>query len=751
MSEELHLVTDLAVILIAAGVFTILFKALKQPLILGYIIAGFLVGPHLGLFPELTSAEAVNQWSEIGIIFLLFSLGLEFSIKKLLKVGSTALIMAVTICICMFVTGIVTGSAMGWTQMESLFLGGMMSMSSTTIILKAYTDMGLRGKPWSGMIFGCLVVEDLIAVLLMVLLSTLAVSSQSAGKEMIMGLAKLVVFLILCFLVGIYLLPSLLKKAKRYLSDEILLIVSIGLCFGMVALASFAGFSSALGAFVMGSLLAETIESERIIKLTGSIKDLFGAIFFVSVGMMVDPAVIGQYWVVILILTVVAMIGLMFSSTLGGLLAGQGVSNSVHAGFSLPQLGEFSFIIASLGVSLGVLRGFIYPVVIAVSVITTFLTPYMIKAGDPVTDWLYLRLPASLIARLDPKPGEKLESGAAEKSEWRKLMQALLLRMTLYGVPMIAIMVASSVWFHPMLGRVLSHWSGTAVCALGCVATLAAMSPFAAGFVVNSAPMKDSIHRLLLAKGLNRWPIISIFVMRTALVVGMVVVVISGYFHLSFWAILLIVLAVFAVVLFGRGAIRSDALMEKRFMSNFNEKERLQMQSQPVRTSFSRKLSGYDVHLEQLTVSADSDFIGKSLRELPFRHRSGANIVKIERGHRSILIPGGDEVIYPGDRLLAVGTSGQIESFKALMAEGTQTPAPEDSQEFTVEKLELDGDSLYVGKSLRDISMRQFSCMVISIVRDGHIITNPGPDEVFREGDILWIAGEKGGVERCLS
>ncbi len=750
MSEEVHLVTDLAVILIAAGVFTLIFKALKQPLILGYIIAGFLVGPHLGLLPQLTSTEAVSQWSEIGIIFLLFSLGLEFSVKKLLKVGSTALIMAVTICICMFITGIVTGNAMGWTMMESIFLGGMMSMSSTTIILKAYTDMGLRDKPWASMIFGCLVVEDLIAVLLMVLLSTMAVSSQSAGKEMVFGIAKLVFFLILCFVVGIYVLPTLLKKAKRYLTDEILLIVSIGLCFGMVALANFAGFSSALGAFLMGSLLAETVESERIIKLTGGIKDLFGAIFFVSVGMMIDPAIIAQYWGIILLLTAVAMAGLLLSSTLGGLLAGQGVENSVHAGFSFPQLGEFSFIIASLGVSLGVLRGFIYPVIISVSVITTFLTPYMIKAGTPVSAWLYKVLPPSVIARLDPKPGERKESGAAEKSEWKTLLTSLGLRMTLYGVPMIAIMIASSAWLHPLFDRMFSHWSPVAVSALSCIITLAALVPFAAGFVVNSAPMKESIHRLLLAKESNIWPVTSIFLLRAALVAGAFIIVISGYFPLSFVSVLLIFLALFAVVVYGRRAIRSDSLLEKRFMTNFNEKERLRMEREPVRTSLSRELGGYDVHLEPIVISADSDFVGKTLRELPFRHRSGANIVKIERGSRSILIPGGDEVIYPGDRILAVGTSEQIASFKALMEEGTEEVAAPQKQSFTVEKTTLGADSLYVGKSLRDISMRRYGCMVISIQRGDKVITNPGPDEVFREGDTIWIAGESHGVELCL-
>lgn len=352
MSEEVHLVADLALILIAAGIFTIISKALKQPLILGYILAGFVVGPHLGLFPKLTSMTAVNEWSEIGIVFLLFALGLEFSFKKLLKAGSSALIVALCLCVGMFTIGFSVGSAMGWTSMESIFLGGMMSMSSTTIIIKAYTDLGIKTKPYASLVFGTLVVEDMIAILLMVLLSTLAISNKFSGAEMLGGLGKLIFFLILSFVVGIYLLPTLLKKTSAYLTDEILLIVSTGLCFGMVSLASYAGFSSALGAFLMGSILSESVEGERIEKLVSSIRDLFGAVFFVSVGMMVDPVVIGQHWGTVLVLTVAAMTGITFIGTTGSILAGNNLSDSVHTGFSLAQLGEFSFIIAGLGCTL---------------------------------------------------------------------------------------------------------------------------------------------------------------------------------------------------------------------------------------------------------------------------------------------------------------------------------------------------------------------------------------------------------------
>ena len=405
MEEELNLVRDLAVILISAGVFTIISKALKQPLVLGYILAGFLIGPNVDFFFGISSNEAVHQWSEIGIIFMMFGLGLEFSFKKLLKVGSGALITAGSKAVGVFVLGFVVGQAMGWTSMECVFLGGLLSMSSTAVVIKSYEDMGLKNKPYAGMVFGTLVVEDLIAILLMVLLSTMAVSNKFAGGEMLFNLGKLAFFLILWFLVGIYVIPTLLSKARKWLNDEILLIVSIGLCLGMVTFASAVGFSSALGAFVMGSILAETTESEHIEKLVGPIKNLFGAIFFISVGMMVSPSVIAANWFIILILALLVIVTHILFSAFGVVITGGGLENGVHTGFSLAQLGEFGFIIAGVGVSLGVMREFIYPVIIAVSVITTFTTPYMIKLAAPSYNFLLRKLPQSWLKRLSQSEG----------------------------------------------------------------------------------------------------------------------------------------------------------------------------------------------------------------------------------------------------------------------------------------------------------------------------------------------------------
>ena len=741
MSEELNLVRDLAVILVSAGAFTIISKALKQPLILGYILAGFLVGPHISWFPGISSEETVHQWSEIGIIFLMFGLGLEFSFKKLLKVGSSALVTAGSKFLGVFVLGYVTGQAMGWTAMESIFLGGLLSMSSTMVVLKSYDDMGLKGRPWAGMVFGTLVVEDLIAILLMVLLSTMAVSNQFAGGEMLFNLGKLAFFLILWFLVGIYVIPSVLKRARRFLNDEILLIVSIGLCFGMVALAEAVGFSSALGAFVMGSILAETIESEHIERLVAPIKDLFGAIFFVSVGMMVAPAVIGEYWLTILIITLLVMLTHILFAGAGILMTGGGLRNAVHTGFSLAQLGEFGFIIAGVGVTLGVMRDFIYPVIIAVSVITTFTTPYMIKLAEPAYGGLLKVLPERWIARIDA-PEQKSRASAVEQSEWKKLLQAYFTRIVLYGVILVAIMIGSKQFLEPLASKLFPDWSPFIHNLTVVAVTLVAMAPFLYGMAISSGSINAHAAKLLTEKNANKWPLAGLVLTRTFLAISMILSVIASHFHLAGWAVVLIFLGGLVFVIASRSTMHRYSALEQRFLSNLNEKEEAERKRHPITNSVRNKMAGYDVHLELLEVSPDSIFIGQQLKDIPFRAETGANLIKIQRGSQSITIPSGDVRIFPYDKLLAVGSSTQIDALRAMLSQSDTQLAPLTEQEFEVAPVTLDEDSFLSGKVLRDINMRQYRCMVISVLHDGEFITNPKPDYRFGAGDIVWIAGE---------
>lgn len=742
MNEEMNLVRDLAVILISAGAFTIISKALKQPLVLGYIVAGFLIGPYIDFFPGISSKEAVEQWSEIGIIFMMFGLGLEFSFRKLLKVGSGAIVTAGAKFLGVFVLGFVTGQAMGWTNMESIFLGGLLSMSSTAVVLKSYEDMGLKKKPYAGMVFGTLVVEDLIAILLMVLLSTMAVSNKFEGKEMVQNIVKLVFFLILWFLVGIYVIPSILKKARSYITDEILLIVSVGLCFGMVALATGVGFSSALGAFVMGSILAETIESEHIVKIVTPIKDLFGAIFFVSVGMMVSPTAIIENWLVILILTLFVIITHIVFSAMGIILTGGGLENGTKVGFSLAQLGEFGFIIVGVGVSLGVMRDFIYPVIIAVSVITTFTTPYMIKLADPAYNWLSKHLPEKMLERLQPEEQEGRVT-AAEQSEWKKLLKAYFARIFFYGIILVGINIVSRYYLDPLITKLLPELSKAHHDIFSIAITLLAMAPFLYGLGVNSGSINVYAPKLMKAKKSNRWPILGLVIARSFIAVGAVLSVIAERFTLAGWTILFIVAAGIIFIFVARANFHKSTFLEKRFFDNLNEKQEAEKKRKPVATSIHKEMAGYDVHIEKIRVAPECSLVGEKMKDIPFRSQSGANIILIRRGKINITIPSGDVRIYPHDHLLAVGTTEQLKALRTMVEASISTEASEDTElDFSVVSIQLDENSYLTGQLLRETGMRDYRCMVISVLHKEQFITNPKPDYRFEAGDVVWIAGE---------
>ena len=746
MSEELNFARDLAIILISAGIFTIICKALKQPSILGYIIAGFLISPNLGLF-GISSMSAVKQWSDIGIIFLMFGLGLEFSFKKLLAVGSSALVTAGSKFIGVFVIGFLVGQAMSWSMMECIFLGGLLSMSSTVVVIKSYGEMDLMRKPWAGAVFGTLVVEDLIAILLMVLLSTLAVSNNFSGGELLLNLAKLVFFLLLWFVVGIYLIPTILKKTRRYINEEILLIVCLGLCFGMVTLATSSGFSSALGAFMMGSILSETIENEHVSKLITPIKDLFGAVFFVSVGMMISPEVIASHWVVILILAAVVVLTHILFVAMGIILSGGGLENAVNAGFSLAQLGEFGFIIASVGVTLGVMREFIYPVIIAVSVITIFTTPYYIKFAPKAYELLRGRLPENVLDRID-RPDQGTRRSAAERSEWREVITAWIIRVLIYGVILTAILLLSVRFLPSFIGKILPGASTSVQNLVNVAVTLFMMLPFLYGIGVSTGSAKSSTIKLIKEKRGNILPVFGLMFARIFIAIGFILAAVSSHVNLAGWMVAAIFLAGVLLFIVARYYFRRFDAMEERFMINLNEKEEAARRRSPVRTTVQDSMAGYDVHIEELVLSPDSMYVGQRLMDLPLRSESGANIIKVTRGSRKIVIPGGDERVYPFDRLLAVGTSEQLSRLRELLASSVSLSEDDSSDpNFKVVPVLLGPDSWLTGKQLRSVRLRDMGCMIISILRGDHFITNPKADLVFQTGDRVWIAGDTDSID----
>ena len=517
----------------------------------------------------------------------------------------------------------------------------------------------------------------------------------------------------------------------------------------MVALAEAVGFSSALGAFVMGSILAETIESEHIERLVSPIKDLFGAIFFVSVGMMVAPAVIAEHWLTILIITLLVMLSHILFAGAGILMTGGGLRNAVHTGFSLAQLGEFGFIIAGVGVTLGVMRQFIYPVIIAVSVITTFTTPYMIKLAEPAYGGLLKLLPERWIARLDA-PEQKSRSTAVEQSEWKKLLRAYFLRIVLYGVVIVAIMIGSKQFLEPLATRLFPDWTPFIHNLVLVAVTLLVMSPFLYGMAISSGSINAHASKLLAEKNANKWPLAGLVLTRTFLAISMILSVIASHFDLAGWAVVLIIVGGFVFVIASRSTIHRYSALEQRFLDNLNEKEEAERKRHPITNSVRKKMAGYDVHLELLDVSPDSIFIGKQLKEIPFRAETGANLIKIQRGSQSITIPSGDMRIFPYDKLLAVGTTTQIDALRAMLSQSDAQPTPLTEQGFEVIPVTLSEDSFLCGKVLHEVNMRQYRCMVISVLHDGEFITNPKPDYRFGAGDIVWIAGETGALPYSL-
>lgn len=574
MSENLRLVADLALILTSAGVVTVIFKLLRQPLVLGYLVAGFLVGPHLHIFPTVADTTDVEVWSEIGIIFMMFGVGLEFSFKKLMSVGSKAFITAFIGIIGMIGVGALLGLIMGWGAMESIFLGGMLSMSSTAIIVKAFDDMKLKDQPFASLTTVVLIIQDIVAVVMMVLISTVAASKNSApGKEMLMSIVKLVFFLILWFVVGIYLIPTLLRKFKKYINDENLLIISIGLCFAMVIIANSVGFSSALGAFVIGSILAETAESQRIEHLTESIKNLFSAIFFVSVGMMIDPQILAQYWKLILSLVIITLVVKAFVCSVSAVVAGANLEDSIKSGFTLSQIGEFAFIIASVAVAQHVMPSYIYPVIIASSVITTFTTPYWIKLATPVYNGLEKRMSPKTKSALDEYA--LFGSSNEGKKNWSSIIKSTISNVLVFSVLSFATLALLFEILIPFVKKLpyiemIPKWGFNTLAAIG---SLLAISPFLFGIVRNSPKVHELYRNLVKENRANMLAVIVWTLIRFVIVFYFVFSILVKFFKFTKWVIVLIALAVIFLIVLSRRNLNRFATMERKFKTNLNGEE----------------------------------------------------------------------------------------------------------------------------------------------------------------------------------
>ena len=721
------LITDLGLILMTAGIAVLLFKKLKQPLVLGYLIAGFLAGNNFDFFPTIRDTKSVEVWAEIGIIFLLFSLGLEFSFKKLIKVGGTASITAITQISFMIFLGYFVGQLLDWSKMDSLFLGVILSISSTTIILKSFDELGIKVQRFVGNVIGALIVQDIIAILLMVLLSTIAVSENFSGGELIQSILKLVFFLVLWFLSGIFIIPTVLKKAKHLLTDEMLLIISIALCLLMVILAANVGFSPALGAFIMGSIIAETTQAEHIEHLVKPVKDLFGAVFFVSVGMLIDPHTLVEHAIPVLILSLVTIFGQSISSTIGCLLSGQPLKESVQTGMSLSQIGEFSFIIATLGITLQVTSSFLYPIVVAVSAMTTFSTPYMIKFSGPFSDFLSRKLPRKWLKRIERYSAST--QAIKTVNNWKTVINAYLTQVVIHSIIIVAVILLSSRFILPL---VKEYPFGAAI---GALITLAFLAPFLWALSLRRVAVAEV--SILLEERKSRGPMAMLFLFRILIAIVYIGFLLNIFFSPK-TALVAFVVAIILYFLFQKRLNHQYHKIENHFLSNLNDRE-------ISKAKRSRSdLSPWDGHMAVFDIAAESNIAGETLKKLQLREQLGINIASIKRGEITIHIPDANERIFPGDEVFVIGNDAQVQEFKKYLDQHEIEATPEVREpDIVLQQIELKNHE-FIGKSIKESKLREKTKgLVVGIEKRGQRFMNPESNILLEKDDILWIVGDK--------
>ena len=746
------LISDLAVMLITAGLITILFKKIKQPLVLGYILAGFLISSYFPFFPTVVDTDSITTWSEIGIIFLMFHLGLEFNLHKLARVGSTAIITAIVEVIGILAVGFLAGRLLGFGVMDSVFLGGMLSMSSTTIIIKAFDELQLRGKKFTELVFGTLVIEDIVGIFMMVILSTISVSKNVTGGQVAGSLSLMILYLIIWLILGIYFLPTFLNRTIKLMNDEMLLIVSLGVCFGMVILANALGFSSALGAFLSGSLLAGTVHVERIEHLTKGVKDLFGAVFFLSVGMLVNPQTLVEYATPIIVITAVTIFGKLIFSSLGMLLSGQTLDNALRCGFSLAQIGEFAFIIASLGMSLGVTGDYLYPIVVSVSVITTFTTPFCIKTAPKFISVIEKHLPDSLVAKLNKYTSED-QAEKEKDNDWYLYIKKYFRRVVVFGGLMLVIAIFGIHVAEPALS---GYMGKTAADTITCVLIYVFMAPFV-------GPMMNLHNNLFTSLWLKRksfrLPLIVLNLIKVAIAVSIAMIPLAVLFNVK--AIWLFFIIVGIMVILGR----SDGMtgwylqLETRFLRNFNERiikreEALGMKE----TWLDNKL-----HIISFFAPKEGEFLGTPLRGLDWGYRYNVYVVKIQRGTHTYILPKENVSIQAGDKVYVVGEEMAIMNFYKIIdsepckrmrtvRQFMDSGYPDVDKALAICAVKITGQEDFAGKSIKNGNVRShWNCMILGLQRKGLTVIMPNASMIISKGDIMWVMGSNNNVGRLAS
>ena len=754
----MSLITDLALILIVASIVTIVFKWLRQPLVLGYIVAGFLVSPHMPYTASVADMSNIHLWADIGVMFLLFSLGLDFSFKKILKMGASPVISTVAIIFAMMMLGILTGHAFGWARMDCIFLGGMLAMSSTTIIYKAFDDLGLRQQQFASLVMSVLILEDILAIVMMVMLSDIAEGS-AGGQQLFSSILKIVFFLVLWLVVGIFAIPMLLRSVRRVINNEMLLIVSLGLCCAMAVFSTKVGFSSAFGAFIMGSILAETVEADRIERLVEPVKNLFGAIFFVSVGMLVDPVILAKYALPIAVLVLTIIVGQSLFGSFAFMLGGESLRSAMRCGFSMAQIGEFSFIIASLGLSLGVISDFLYPVVVAVSVITTFLTPYMIRAATPVYNTLEHRLPSRLISALNQMSTKHATLNSQHSTLWKRLLTQMGMNTLVYSILSAAIITLMFMFVLPVVQNFqfsilnsqfsILHTQFTVLNILAALVTILLIAPFLRAIIMKKNHSEEW-KALWRENSHNRPLLISTVLLRIAIAVAFIFYICHHLSHFTTALLITLGIVVVAFIIFSRSVKHRSIRLERLFINNLRSRDIAAQVHGQKRPLYEGRLLDRDIHIADFDVPANSQWMGKTLRQLNLGKRYGVHISSILRGGRRINIPDGNTAIYPNDRLQVIGSDDQLTNFSHALLTELLTEDPEmEKREMKLRQLIIAAASPFLGKTLEESGIRShYSCMVVGLEEGKENLSIVKPQYRFKQGDIIWIVGEQHALDK---
>ena len=742
------LVQDLALILVTAGVVTLIFKKLKQPLVLGYIMAGFIVSPNFPLTVSVVDHENIEIWGNIGVMFLLFTLGLDFSFKKILKMGMAPIIAALTIVFSMMMIGILVSRLFGWSQMNGMFLAGMLAMSSTTIIYKAFDDMGLKQQQFAGLVMSVLILEDILAIVMMVMLGAFAGGGAPDGEVMVQTILYIGFIIIIWFVVGLFLIPTFLRRVRPLMNDEVLLIVALGMCCFMAVLSTKMGFSSAFGAFVMGSILAETVEAKKIEKVVASVKDLFGAIFFVSVGMLVDAHIIVDQWLAIVVITIAILLGQSIFGTFGFMLSGQPLRTAMRCGFSMAQIGEFAFIIASLGLSLHVLSDVMYPIVVTVSVVTTFLTPYMIRFAVPAYETIEKHIPSSWIEHINRISDIAPSGRNSTEGYWKPLLRQMSVNTLIYSCLSIAIIAFMSTFSLPIAQRIMPpHFEEWADIIVGAV-TVLLMAPFLRAMVMKKNKSEE-FHALWTSRG-NRAPLIFTIIVRIIIAMTFVFYVCNMVTEFNYAILICVALGLVILMIMSRWLKAGSIRMERLFIQNLRSKDYALRASGARRPLFEGRLLDRNIHIATVDVPHNSLWGGKMLKELTLGSRFGVHVSSIMRGYKKINIPSGSDIVFPLDQLNVIGTDEQLANLNtALQQEIEPEMLDLDGKDMQLKRFGISPDSPFVGKSLITSQLREkYNCMFVGLEEDEDKLINITPFYLFQPADIIWVVGEEDDIKR---